>query len=69
MGLWRLGLEGIPQGLKPLFYAGIERDPRRPKAKALGYLEATAATTADPCGMTNKKDRQQQDKQKIGKSN
>jgi hypothetical protein len=29
---------GIPQGLKPLFIAGFER----PKAEALGYLEATA---------------------------
>jgi hypothetical protein len=33
--LW-LWQEGIPQGLKPLFIAGIER----PKAEALGYLEA-----------------------------
>jgi hypothetical protein len=31
-----------PKGLKPLFVAGLER----PKAEALGYLEATAKVTA-----------------------
>jgi hypothetical protein len=46
------GQKGIPQGLKPQFLAGIERpketqgDPRRPKAKALGYLEARATANA-----------------------
>ena len=56
------GKEGIPQGLKPLLPAVAER----PKAEALGYLEATARanTTAGPpstslragsSGMTNKK--------------
>jgi hypothetical protein len=34
--------ESIPQGLKPLFLCCRER----PKAKALGYLEAKATTTA-----------------------
>ena len=42
----------IPQGLKPHFSSGIER----PKAKALGYLDAKATattkarTTTDPMG-------------------
>jgi hypothetical protein len=49
---WDLFLgEGIPQGLKPLLslFAG------RPKAEALGYIEATARAKADAYGMTNKK--------------
>ena len=36
-GAWRLGEEGIPQGLKPQC-----RGFQRPKAKALGYLEASS---------------------------
>jgi hypothetical protein len=42
--------KSIPKGLKPRFVDGLER----PKAKALGYLEAmarvtgTARTEADP---------------------
>jgi hypothetical protein len=36
------GQKSIPQGLKPQFLAGIER----PKAKALGYLEARATANA-----------------------
>ncbi len=41
----RLGImeEGIPQRLKPLFGEDLER----PKAKALGYLEAETRATAD----------------------
>ena len=39
--MW-LGVEAIPQGLKPLFCCGGQR----PKAEALGYLEAKATTTA-----------------------
>jgi hypothetical protein len=57
-------MEGIPQGLKPLFPFPLER----PKAEALGYLEAAARArasarqkanskqqTADPYGMTRRK--------------
>jgi hypothetical protein len=36
-------LEGIPQGLKPLFY---KRLIEKPKAEALGYLEAKTRTEA-----------------------
>ena len=39
--MW-LGVEGIPQGLKPLFCC----EGQRLKAEALGYLEAKATTTA-----------------------
>jgi hypothetical protein len=57
------GQEGIPQGLKPLFLCLLER----PKAKALGYLDAKATATAksksksndrsrSPSGMTNKRE-------------
>jgi hypothetical protein len=38
------GHEGIPQGLKPLFVWLIER----PKAEALGYLEATGEARLKP---------------------
>ena len=58
--LFRLGKHGVPQGLK----RGVEATGVRPKAEALGYLEAKARTTAvasatttaiaDPYGMTNK---------------
>jgi hypothetical protein len=37
--------EGIPQGLKPDFVTG-----QKPKAKALGYLEATAKATFSALG-------------------
>jgi len=49
--IWGAVGEGIPQGLKPLLslFAG------RPKAEALGYIEATARAKADAYGMTNKK--------------
>jgi hypothetical protein len=38
IGFWGGVEEGIPQGLKPRVFIALER----PKAKALGYLEATA---------------------------
>jgi hypothetical protein len=57
-----LGDEDIPQGLKPPFFVA----QKRPKAEALGYLDATATATAkskynsiwksrSPSGMTNKR--------------
>ena len=62
-GCWGgLGDDGIPQGLKPPFFVA----QKRPKAEALGYLDATATATAkskynsicksrSPSGMTNKR--------------
>ncbi|RSL15991.1 hypothetical protein EDE15_1497 [Edaphobacter aggregans] len=65
--LWNVGDKWA--GGLTRFWAGIGRHTpgakapflargERPKAEALGYLDATATTTttaeADPCGMTNK---------------
>ena len=53
--IWRprgATMESIPQGLKPPFFP---LRPRRPEAKASGYLQATAAATA-----TGQQQRQQQ---------
>ena len=50
-GLCRVRKNGLrvarmPQGLKPLLSCSFER----PKAEALGYLEASASAEADPYG-------------------
>jgi hypothetical protein len=45
--LWKIlwhGQKGIPQGLKPFCIC----TDGRPKAEALGYLDAIATTEADP---------------------
>jgi hypothetical protein len=42
------GKEGIPQGLKPFEFCLLER----PKAKALGYLEATTAAATTTAATT-----------------
>jgi hypothetical protein len=44
-------MEGIPQGLKPLFSFPLER----PKAEALGYLEAAATARASARQKANSK--------------
>jgi cytochrome c-type biogenesis protein CcmH/NrfF len=46
----RRGQERIPQGLKPRFVTGSER----PKAEALGYLEAKTDGKAKTCGVSMK---------------
>jgi hypothetical protein len=48
LGRWRYG---IPKGVKPLLVSIGER----PKAEALGYLEAKATTRAYPFGMNGKR--------------
>jgi hypothetical protein len=56
-----MGDGGKAEGRKRVHTSGakapVSLAGERPKAEALGYLEATARTTAtaDPCGMTTKR--------------
>ena len=49
-----VGWEGIPQGLKPFSWLGIER----PKAEALGYLEGQRQSSGKCNGESKGNDKQ-----------